>query len=67
MEDKPSSTSIIFNPKYWFDVVPQGMLESATIVIESSVQTMIINDSSNLDIYELVIDRLKDGNQVFFN
>ncbi len=67
MEDKPSSTSIIFNPKYWFDVVPQSMLESATIVIESSVQTMIINDSSNSDIYELVIDRLSDGNQLMFN
>lgn len=67
MEDKPSSTSIIFNPKYWFDVVPQSMLESATIVLESNIQTMIINESDNDDIYQLVVGRIKDGNELIFN
>ncbi len=67
IEDQPATTAIIFNPKYWFDVVPQSMLESATIVIENSVQTIIISESENEDIYQLVVARLNDGNQAIFN
>ncbi|MEW6468339.1 MAG: hypothetical protein AB1458_05405 [Bacteroidota bacterium] len=67
IEDQPSTTKIVFNPKYWFDVVPQSMLDSANITIVNGVQTIIVSENDNQDIYQLAADRIRDGNQVIIN
>lgn len=67
MEDRSSTASIIFNPKYWFDIVPQSMFESADVVIENGIPTIIISENENEDIYQLVADRVEDGNQIIID
>lgn len=67
IEDQPSNPSVIMNPNYWFASVSQSMLDGATQNLILGVPTIVINDNDNSDIYELVADRLKDGNEIVFN
>lgn len=66
VEDCPVFPNVILNPNYWFSTVTQSELDSATQNIILGVPTIVINDSDNSDIYELVVDRLKDGNEIVF-
>lgn len=67
IEDKPSNAAIILNPHYWFGPVTQNMLETADTTIINSVPNIIITKDDNEDIYDLIINRIRDGNEVIFN
>lgn len=67
VEDKASTVSVNLNPQYWFDAVPESMLEDAEAVSENGITTMVISESENQDIYQLIAGRIKDGNSVIFN
>lgn len=66
IEDQPSNPTVIMNPNYWFATVTQSELDSASQNIILGIPTIVINESDNSDIYELVVDRLKDGNEIIF-
>lgn len=66
IEDQPSNPTVIMNPNYWFATVTQSELDSATQNIILGVPTIVINDNDNSDIYELIVDRLEEGNEIVF-
>ncbi len=59
-KDKASYVIIKTDPAYWFQAVSTNMMDNADISIVNSVQTIIINDSNNEDIYDAVRDRMDD-------
>lgn len=60
-KDKASNVIIKTDPEYWFQTVNTNMMDNADISIVNSVQTIIINDSNNEDIYDAVRDRMDDN------
>ena len=66
VKDKSYSAKIIFNPKYWFEAIPKSMLDVAVTTTIGGVQTIIISEDYNSDIYQLVAGRIGDGNQLIF-
>ncbi len=67
IEDKPSKAKVILDPYYWFEPISKTMLDSATVNHSMWWQpTIYINDTSNTDIYNVVISRLHQGNKVIF-
>lgn len=65
--DNNSSATIIIDPHYWFSTITQTMLESADTTLINSIPGIMITESDNSDIYDLIIDRIKNGNDVVFN
>jgi len=54
-----SATSLIkFDPIYWFGLISYGMFDNATLVNIGGQQTILINESVNSNIYDLVVDRI---------
>lgn len=65
--DVPSRVKILMDASYIFSVIPQSQFENATISNVNGNSTILINDSVNEDIYDLIIDRLEESLQVRFN
>jgi hypothetical protein len=67
VEGHPVSASIILNPNYWFASVSKSMMDNAELEDVGGVQTILITKDENDDLYGLIINRIKDGNQCVFN
>lgn len=61
--DQSSISKFLFklDPIYWFDIVPFNMLENATITNLQGVNTLLINESVNANIHDLVADRIDEA------
>lgn len=66
VEDQPASATILMNPYYWFQEVPESVLSDAELSTNWSDTVMVINPDHNVNIYQMVIDRLAAGNEVVF-
>jgi hypothetical protein len=67
-KDKPVSATIKVDPVYWFQTVTTGMMDNATLVVVNGNPTILINDDTNEDIFDLVRDRIDDNvTTVIFN
>ena len=59
-KDTPVNTLIKFDPIYWFAPVSNNLLDNATLENINGVQTILVNSSTNEDIYDLVVDRMEE-------
>ena len=66
-ESIPTSAIITLDPVHWFQVVSVNALDNATLVDVSGIQTILINDANNEDIFDLVVDRVEDATEVEFD
>lgn len=66
-EDMPASASIRFNPSYWFETISSSMLDHAALSFYEGDSAIVFSQTENIDMYKLVIDRLKNGSEVVFN
>lgn len=65
-KDTPANAFIVFDPIYWFDIVPQNLLENAETSNVNGAQTILINDSYNDNIYEMVVTRVEESTEITF-
>ncbi|MBN4073121.1 hypothetical protein JYT74_03660 [Crocinitomix catalasitica] len=56
-----ASTLIKFDPVYWFATVSNSLFDSATLVDIGGQMTILVNSSTNEDIYDLVVDRMEES------
>lgn len=66
-KDTPANAFIKFNPIYWFDIVPTSLMENADLVNVNGTPTILINDSENDNIYEMVVERIDESTEVTFS
>lgn len=65
--DMPSSAIIRLDPIYWFDILTTNQLENANLVDVNGVQTILINESNNDNLYDLLADRVDESTEAVFN
>ncbi|MBN4071397.1 hypothetical protein JYT72_02685, partial [Crocinitomix catalasitica] len=56
-----ASALIKFDPVYWFATVSNSLFDSATLVDVGGQMTILVNSSTNEDIYDLVVDRMEES------
>ena len=54
------NTLVKFDPVYWFATVSNNLFDNATLVDVNGTQTILVNSSTNGDIYDLVVDRMEE-------
>lgn len=62
----PATAFIQFDPQYWFDIVTTSMWDNADLINISGTMTILINDSENGAIYDIVADRIDDTTEATF-
>lgn len=65
-KDNPMTPKIIFDPVYWFLPVSQNLLNNADIVDIGGIQTILINSSTNTEIFDIVASRIGDEVKITF-
>lgn len=67
LEKKTSNVQVILNPSSWFNVVSPNMFDTAYRTDVGGQPTILINDSVNSSIYNIVLNRLGLGTKIVFN
>lgn len=67
VENRTSKMNIKLNPVYWFQTVTQIMLENADSTDIGGIMTIVISKNSNENIYNMVVNRIQDGNLATFD
>jgi hypothetical protein len=62
----PATSFIKFDPLYWFDIVTTNMWDNADLVEVEGTMTILINDSENENIYDVVADRVDEATEATF-
>ncbi|MFH0896145.1 MAG: hypothetical protein V2A54_17060 [Bacteroidota bacterium] len=65
-KDVPVTSTIFFDPVYWFQPVSQAMLNNADMFDVGGVQTIVISDICNISIYSIVANRIGGGSKITF-
>lgn len=60
-KDVVSTLAIELDPVYWFQLVSISMLENADLTNISGVPTIVISDSENSDIFDIIADRVDES------
>lgn len=58
--------TIEMDPIHWFETVPLNMLDNADMVEIGNKMTILINSTTNTEIYNMVVERIDESNQAFF-
>lgn len=66
VEDRPAVCQVTFDPNYWFDTVTENLLDNAGISTVNSVPTIVINESNNTIIYNLISSRIREATKAVF-
>ena len=66
-KDYISPARIILNPNHWFQPVPVSYFENADITNFSGTNTILIDKTTNDEIYDIVLDRLDESALIEFN
>jgi hypothetical protein len=62
----PAVSFIQFDPVYWFDIVTTNQWNNADLVDIGGTMTILINDSENENIYDVVADRVDEATEATF-
>jgi len=65
-KDTPVKPKIVFDPIYWFQPVSLNLLNNAEVVDINGTSTILINSTTNIDIYNIVVNRVGDGVKIIF-
>lgn len=64
--DLGKKVSIEFDPIYWFDGLTSNQLDNADITPQQGQDAIILSESSNVGLYEIVANRMTDSNKAIF-
>jgi hypothetical protein len=65
-KEAPAVAYIRLHPGYWFQGVSAPLLEGAALVPVNGVPTILINESYNETIYDILVDRLGEDEETVF-
>lgn len=65
-KDTPANALLELDPIYWFDILSTNQLDNAELVDVEGVQTILINDSVNDGLYDLLSGRVEESTEVLF-
>lgn len=65
-KDIPMTPKIIFDPIYWFQPVSQNLFDNAEIVDIEGVSTILINSTTNTEIFNIIVGRIRGGVKIIF-
>lgn len=77
-EDDSSSSSIVmdkdvgkkatieFNPVYWFETLTANQLDNAAVISGTGQDQLILSATSNITLYEIVLNRISESNKAIF-
>jgi len=66
-KDTPANTLIKLDPIHWFSIITTNMMENADLVNVGGIMTILINESVNDNIYDLIADRIDESTEAVFN
>lgn len=66
IEDKPATCQITFDPNYWFDTVTENLLDDADESEVDGESTIVINETNNAIIYNLISGRIAESTKAVF-
>lgn len=62
-----STVLIKLDPIYWFDLISNNMFDNATLVEIDGVMTILVDENTNTNIYDNVVDRLDEQTSSVFS
>ena len=65
-KDVPVKPKIILDPIFWFNPVSQSIINSAELVDIGGTSTILINDTCNENIYDIIVGRINTGSAITF-
>ena len=65
-KETPAKPRIVFDPIYWFQPVSLNLLNNADVVDINGTSTILINSTTNIEIYNIVVNRVGDGVKIIF-
>lgn len=65
-KDIPKTATIKLDPSYWFQPVTTKEMDNAGLILFNGVETILINDSTNSAIFDLVSDRIEEPTTINF-
>lgn len=65
-KDTPSTANVIFNTPVFFQLININMLENAVTIDIEGIQTILINNEVNIDIFNLLATQLDNSMSVIF-
>lgn len=66
-KDTPANAHIKLDPIYWFDILTTNQMENADLVNVNGTPTILINESINDNLYDLLADRVDESTEAVFN
>lgn len=66
-KDTPANAHIKLDPIYWFDILTTNQMENADLVNFGGTPTILINESDNDNLYDLLADRIDESTEAVFN
>lgn len=61
------TAKIVLDPIYWFQTVNYSMLEDAELTTISGKPTILVNENTNTNMFELIVGRIDESTECIFN
>lgn len=65
--DVPTNAKVLVDADYIFSILSSSQLENASTQFINGVATIVVSDSENEAIYDLIVDRVEESMSVKFN
>lgn len=65
-KDFDKKVTIEFDPVYWFESLTANQLDNADVNIVTGQDEIILSSTSNVALYEIVLNRMEDSNKAIF-
>ncbi len=59
-KDVPVNTFIQFDPVYWFATISNNLFDNAVLTDLNGTQTIVVNSTTNEQIYDIVVNRMEE-------
>lgn len=66
-KDILSTVLIKLDPIYWFDIISYNMFDNASLEEVNGSMSIVVNENTNENIYDLVVDRLDEQTSSVFS
>lgn len=67
IEETDATGRIQFGVNEWFSALTANQLDSADLTMVNSVQTILIDEQNNIDLYEIIFSRIGTTESIYFN
>ena len=65
-KSKVEKIDLIFDAIYWFETITENQLKTAQLSDYNGIETIVISDESNVDLYEIITARMNNDQRAIF-